>query len=212
MPEYAPYGIAPQESSEFYELWNEWSTINGSNLALVDLEGWCADNNKDFTLVTQNIDGLHLDAGNQDTIEVHGTVRRVRCSHLSCINAEPKGSLPFPSEQIERLLEHKTKNELPLCPACGSVLRPHVLWFDEYYTAHDDYQFSQLQQRLYDADMHIFIGTSFSVGVTATVQRMAEIKGQEVWVIDPVKPWLEQEYRWLEGGSEIVLPELVQLL
>ena len=185
---------------------------NPGHDALFGLEKWCAQVNKKFTLVTQNIDGLHLDAGNKDTIEVHGTVRKVRCTNLRCMNAEPKGSIPFPTAQVQRLLQQKTHSELPTCPACGSVVRPHVLWFDEYYTAHEDYQFEHMQSLLYDADIHIFIGTSFSVGVTASVQNVAQMKRQEIWIIDPVQPDVEQEHRWLEGGAEILLPQLLERL
>jgi NAD-dependent deacetylase len=68
-----------------------------------------------FTLVTQNIDGLHTKAGNRNVLEVHGRLSRVKCSR--CAYSEDRPGVVLP--------------ELPDCPACGALLRPDVVWFGE---------------------------------------------------------------------------------
>lgn len=68
-----------------------------------------------FTLVTQNIDGLHHVAGSQNIVELHGNIWWVRCT--GCGRMSEDRNVPLP--------------ELPACSACGGLLRPHVVWFGE---------------------------------------------------------------------------------
>jgi NAD-dependent deacetylase len=69
----------------------------------------------DFLLVTQNVDGLHREAGSRRMVEFHGSIWDVRC--VGCGRAEEARS-DFPVLP-------------PRCPACGSLLRPGVVWFGE---------------------------------------------------------------------------------
>lgn len=85
---------------------------NPGHLALVELEKNLGD---DFTLITQNVDGLHLAAGSKNVLEIHGTLRRVRCSR--CDFAQDRGTEPL--------------DDLPRCGECGHLLRPDVVWFEE---------------------------------------------------------------------------------
>jgi NAD-dependent deacetylase len=68
-----------------------------------------------FTLITQNVDGLHQAAGSRHVLEVHGSLARVRCT--GCGKVEDRGSEPLP--------------DMPRC-GCGALLRPDVVWFGEY--------------------------------------------------------------------------------
>ncbi|HZG34922.1 MAG TPA: NAD-dependent deacylase [Gaiellaceae bacterium] len=70
-------------------------------------------------VVTQNIDLLHEKAGSRDVVEVHGSIRRAVC--LRC-RAE---------EALEGVLAQLESRPAPLCPACGDVLKPDVVFFGE---------------------------------------------------------------------------------
>ncbi len=70
-----------------------------------------------FALITQNVDGLHRAAGSQNVLEVHGNLRRVRCSKDACGFQEERGLDELP--------------DLPPCPRCGHLLRPDIVWFGE---------------------------------------------------------------------------------
>jgi NAD-dependent deacetylase len=70
----------------------------------------------DFTLITQNVDGLHQRAGNRTVITLHGDIWRVRCS--SCDYRGDDGRVPLPEIP-------------PHCTRCGALLRPDVVWFGE---------------------------------------------------------------------------------
>jgi NAD-dependent deacetylase len=86
---------------------------NPGHLALAELERRLPAGN--FTLITQNVDGLHQQAGSRNVLEIHGALRRVRCSRCSVVSDRGSEALP----------------EMPACPECGHLLRPDVVWFNE---------------------------------------------------------------------------------
>lgn len=184
---------------------------NPAHYATAELVRYFEKRNKHCALVTQNIDGLHKTDPDLDVIEVHGSAQYLRCATRGCCFGEPTGRIPFTNEMLETFVNEPKLSNIPTCPACGDYLRPHVLWFDEYYTAHNDYRFQDFQERLYDAQLCLCIGTSFSVGVTAAVIQHAFSIDIPLWVIDPVDP--NNVYvHWVQGKAEEVLPELIQLL
>jgi NAD-dependent deacetylase len=69
----------------------------------------------EFTLITQNVDGLHQQAGNQAVIELHGNIMRTKCSDCDIIVEERFDTIPGP----------------PRCSSCDRPLRPDVVWFGE---------------------------------------------------------------------------------
>lgn len=82
-----------------------------AHYALVDLE----QHYPAFTLITQTIDGLHWRAGSRDLVELNGCLRRGRCFEAGHVLSswEDEGEIP------------------PICPHCGSILRPDVVMFGE---------------------------------------------------------------------------------
>ena len=104
---------------------------NPSHFFLKDMEDLLGDQ---FALISQNVDGLHRKAGNSEerTYLIHGDFDFVRCGE-EC----SKELYPFPKDIY---LTKRDKNIITeaewvalRCPKCGEDLRPHVLWFDEYY-------------------------------------------------------------------------------
>jgi NAD-dependent protein deacetylase/lipoamidase len=78
---------------------------NAGHAALADLERRLRDG---FTLVTQNVDGLHQEAGNQNVLEIHGSLRRTRCTECGAVRDRGLDALA----------------EMPTCELCGGLLRP----------------------------------------------------------------------------------------
>ena len=146
---------------------------NPAHLALAGLERWQAGRGGDFLLITQNIDTLHEQAGSQRLIKVHGTADRVRCSRQGCKLGAPSGSFPANEAGFSRFLEAPSRQTLPRCPECGSLVRAHALLFDEYYDGHYDYGFGEVRRAVERMALALFVGTSFSVGVTDLVMREA---------------------------------------
>ena len=74
-------------------------------------------------VVTQNIDLLHTRAGSEDVVELHGSIREFRC--LAC------GA----TDELQSVLAQLESVEAPLCPACGTILKPGVVMFGELLPA-----------------------------------------------------------------------------
>ena len=70
----------------------------------------------DFVVVTQNVDGLHARAGSRAVVELHGSIWKLRCTREGTVAESRETPLP---------------RRPPLCPDCGALLRPHVVWFGE---------------------------------------------------------------------------------
>lgn len=95
------------------------------------------------TVLTQNVDGLHGDAGSRNLIEIHGTLRRLRC--MECTHSrvvQDYGGISIP----------------PLCPKCTAIMRPDVVLFGE---ALDERDLLRLQTVLSSSpDLVVSIGTT----------------------------------------------------
>lgn len=94
-----------------------------------------------FALVTQNVDGLHPRAGSRRVIEIHGNIFRARC-----VREGTRRDFPDPPAELP-----------PRC-ACGSLLRPDVVWFGEPIDLIAD-----AMSEASAADVMIVIGTSGTV-------------------------------------------------
>ncbi len=120
---------------------------NPGHYALVEMETWF-DN---FTLVTQNVDGLHRMAGSQEILELHGNINRNKC--IDC-------SRSFP-EDVE-IDPHR----IPACPHCGGKIRPDVVWFGEML---DPKIINSAFNEAARADIFLSVGTSAVVQPAASL-------------------------------------------
>lgn len=155
---------------------------NPAHLALVELERAAGDR---FLLVTQNVDGLHLRAGNTvaRTYEIHGNIDYLRCADdcspaLSPVPAAlgegwEKGRIPGDAEQA-----------LLRCPRCGGLARPHVLWFDEYYDE-ERFRFESSLKAADAAAMLVVIGTSGATNLPAQMCDRVARRRAPIVVVDP---------------------------
>ncbi|MCB9831511.1 MAG: RNA polymerase subunit sigma [Planctomycetes bacterium] len=141
---------------------------NAAHLALVELESLLGDR---FTLVTQNVDGLHRRAGSGPTrlLEIHGNLDRVRCS-ANCGGATWPVPARFDDWEDRRQLDAE-ELDLLACPHCAARGRPHVLWFDEFYDE-TNFHFYGAQNAAAAATLLVVVGTT---GATNLPMRMAEI-------------------------------------
>ena len=119
-----------------------------------------------FTLITQNVDGLHPLAGSRNVLELHGSLWRVRC--LKCGVEREDRTVPFP--------------ELPPRCGCGGVLRPAIVWFGEMLPAA---VFEAAHGAAQACDLFLVIGTSGVVEPAASLGRVAASAGAEVWEVNP---------------------------
>ena len=158
---------------------------NPAHLALAAIERWQVARGGQFLLVTQNVDPLHERAGSERLVKVHGSADRVRCSRRACVHGAPRGSLPRADIDMRAFEAEPAAGNVPRCPSCGSLLRQHVLWFDEFYDEHRDYQWDRVVDAAQTMDACLFVGTSFSVGVTDLFLRGGLMTGRHLLAIDP---------------------------
>lgn len=103
---------------------------NAGHYAVYEMEKRFGDR---FILITQNIDGLHLTAGNSAprTYQIHGNVHYMRCARECTPAWYPVPEALHGRDKHTPL--HPSDMDLLVCPSCGHLTRPHVLWFDEAY-------------------------------------------------------------------------------
>jgi NAD-dependent deacetylase len=185
---------------------------NAAHAALVQLERQHVANGGEFLLVTQNVDPLHERAGAQQYVKVHGSADRVRCVGRGCIHAAPAGSLDLSAAGVEQFLAAPSFASLPRCPECGELLRPHVLWFDEFYGEHEDFQWPRVLDCTRRADLCLFVGTSFAVGVTRMFVEAVLRRHVVALSIDPgVDETPHRHILALPEKAEVLLPDVVAM-
>lgn len=156
----------------------------------------------DDLVITQNIDGLHRLAGHPESqlIEIHGRHDRFICaSGAGCEGIDH----PVTSVDLSRV----ASGEFPTCKYCEAPMRPLVLLFDEHYDSHTDFQAWRGKKALNDADVLVFVGTSFSVGITSYAVRCAEVSDALTINVN-VEPAPFPKMVNLLGGAEVLLPQL----
>lgn len=163
---------------------------NPGHLALTRLEQRFQD--AIFTLITQNVDRLHQEAGSQDVIELHGNLEDVRCT--SCGLVENKGFEPLP--------------ELPRCGKCSSLQRPAVVWFHETLPGA---AWEKAESRVAECDCLLVVGTSAVVYPAAGLIDLALRRRAAVIEINLVPSGKGQDrVIGLYGPSGVLLPQLEQ--
>lgn len=184
---------------------------NPAHHALVTLEQWQLARGGKFLLVTQNVDPLHERAGSKALVKVHGSAEKVRCSAEGCRFGAPKGWIWRTEVDLTAFRANPIDANVPKCPACGALLRQHVLWFDEYYTGHADYQWPRVLAAAAEAKLVVFAGTSHSVGVTQLVYEAAMDRGVPAFSIDPHAASLPGLIG-VAAGAEVALVEVCAAL
>lgn len=144
-----------------------------------------------FTILTQNIDGLHQQAGSQNVIELHGSVWLVRCTDCGEVSENYPLELPVPAR----------------CDDCGALLRPHVVWFGETL---DESVIDAAEAAVQACDLFMVIGTSAVVQPAASFPLLAGRRGVPVIEINTeLTPISVFATAALKGPAEVLLPQLV---
>jgi len=133
------------------------------NPAHYEIAGW-QDQFPEFTLVTQNVDGLHQKAGSRDVIELHGNVWRARCTVC----------------RLHHDMAQSTRPEA--CPSCGNAFRPDVVLFGEMLPPG---AFELASSKAAECDLCFVIGTSALVYPAAGLPKIAKQAGAYICEINP---------------------------
>ena len=161
---------------------------NPGHYALVEMEKRIPQ----FTLITQNVDGLHRFAGNQNVLELHGNIQKVRCSECRTFTEEWGDDM----------------EGVPTCSVCGGLLRPDVVWFGETLPR-AELESAVTASRA--AQVYFSIGTSGVVQPAASLAHAARNNGSVVIEINaeptPLTPKVDFAFH---GKSGEILPALIK--
>jgi NAD-dependent deacetylase len=185
------------------KLWSLFGPMRGDiraaapNAAHLALAAWEARRpaGSTFTLLTQNVDGLHVRAGSRNVVELHGSLQRTRCSSPDCTLS------PF-----EDLAGHE---QAPMCERCGQPLRPDVTLFGEPLPVDAEWA---AKKALRECELFLAIGTSGTVAPASNFVRGAKYAGAWTLLVNltsmqPRHPDFDVE---VLGPAERVLPLLLQ--
>jgi NAD-dependent deacetylase len=167
---------------------------NAGHEALVTLER----RGKLDTLITQNVDGLHLAAGSdpERVVEVHGTVREVVC--MSCGERAP----------MQRALDRVRAGEAdPACRTCGGILKSATISFGQNLVADDLERAARAARR---ADLLLAVGSTLSVYPVADVVPVARMRGARIVIVNGSETAMDDlADAVLQGSISEILPRIV---
>jgi len=177
--------------------WYDWrrSVIagvepNAGHKALAELERKTKLEAREFTLITQNVDGLHTRAGSRNLLKVHGDIWTLRCTECG----------------REREDTNPRLNEVPPHCDCGAMERPGVVWFGEGLPAK---VWKCAQKAAMESDVLLVVGTSAVVHPVAGLAAAAKSQGAVIVEVNvaetPVTGGADYSLR---GPAGTVLPEL----
>jgi NAD-dependent deacetylase len=174
--------------------WYDWrrglidkASPNAGHVALADLERRAPG----FTLVTQNVDGLHEKAGSRGVIEVHGSIWRLRCTR--CDRSWVDRSVPL---------------GLPPHCECGALARPGVVWFGEQLPRE---AWIAAEKAARSCDVFLVVGTSAAVYPAAGLADIARSAGAKVIEVNLERTAISHTVDYsIIGPAGEVLPRLVE--
>lgn len=180
--------------------WYQWrrgqiqdKVPNPAHHALAKWQQQASQHNQHLTLVTQNVDDLHEQAGS-DATHLHGELWKNHCSQ--CGKAYPSDIDPAHSDLLQ-------------CENCGGTIRPSIIWFGEMLP---ERQWQKAQYAAASCDVFVSIGTSSVVYPAAGLAQLAKHNGAVVIEINPNptdNPMVDIQLPYPAGQ---ILPELVKSL
>lgn len=175
---------------EWYDWRRQVLSTKTPNRAHEVLANW-SERFSNFTLITQNVDGLHERAGTQNVIRFHGSIWEVLCLR-HCENS--------PSRWWDETVPY---TEIPpTCPYCGGLVRPGVVWFGEGI----DPDVMRQSFEALDCDVFFTIGTSSLVYPAAALVHEAKARGAYTVEINvEATPASSQLNLTLQGSAEEIL-------
>ena len=139
-----------------------------------------------FTLITQNVDGLHKRAGSRNVVELHGNILRSRCNDENCQSA---------SCEDER--DYQT-----CCTTCGGRLRPDIVLFGEMIPLDASWP---MKMAMREVDLFLSIGTSGTVLPAATMVDYANENGAMTVEFNVERSGKFRHF--VEGPAEVTVPQ-----
>ncbi len=131
-------------------------------------------------VITQNVDGLHADAGSTTVVRLHGTTRRVEC-----IGHDPPGGRPdgcgFSAPTSWAMERIEDGDEDPACPDCGGIVKSATISFGQQL---DPAVLARARRMCEEADCLLAVGSSLQVRPAAGLPRLAVDAGADLAIVN----------------------------
>jgi len=216
------YNEMPSELWRWYQY--RWGICrkakpNPGHHAIVDLQKLTTGS---FTLVTQNVDGLHMQAGSDSKTlcEIHGRIDEMRCDERlegSCLyelDLNDPANLAKARQTVEKTpkpAKEEQNEQLPICKRCGVRQRPKILWFDESYNE-AFFKWKTVMAKMEKCDVLLIVGTQLTTGGPSSMVRSARESGAIIIRVDPIVDLGDVSTSGmlhLEGKSGECLPRII---
>jgi NAD-dependent deacetylase len=209
---YASYSRFVDDPSYFWEMHIEIMRLidkarpNPAHRALADLEKLSLLQG----VITQNVDGLHQDAGCTTVYELHGTNKT--CSCIACGNQYPTREIAdhiFSFQKEDLIRKMRKGDEIPTC-GCGGWIKPDVILFGEKMPYKTVIAAEELAS---SCDFLLVVGTSLQVQPAASLPFTAKHNGGTIAIINREPTFLDRIADYvLLGKAEEILPSLIEAL
>ena len=178
---------------EFYNMRRRESLTkrpNAGHLAIASMEEWA-----DVTVITQNVDNLHEQAGSQRVVHLHGELMKLR----SELNPELIYDI---NDGWEQRLDARAED--------GALLRPHIVFFGESVP-----MFDPACKIVSEADILIVVGTSLAVYPAASLVYYVRDRKVPIYLVDPGQPdtaMIRNPLTHIKERGAVGVPQLVEML
>ena len=177
---------------EFYNMRRRESLTkkpNAGHLAIASMEEWA-----DVTVITQNVDNLHEQAGSQRVVHLHGELMKLR--------SERNPELIYDIDGSEQMLDARAED--------GALLRPHIVFFGESVP-----MFDPACKIVSTADILIVVGTSLAVYPAASLVFYVRDRQVPIYLVDPGQPdtaMIRNPLTHIKERGAVGVPQLVEML
>lgn len=190
------FAKAPRRAWEWYEFRRGevyQAGPNAGHRALAEWDERLSANGGWLEIFTQNIDGLHQQAGSKRVTELHGSAWTLRCTRCG-------------RRRIERT--HPLPTRPPRCPECGGLERPNVVFFGERLP---EDALAKAREVATDCDLFITAGTSAMVNPAASLVLLATQAGVPTLEVNIDVTPLSSHVKWsIRGSTGQILPLLME--
>lgn len=177
---------------EFYNMRRRESLTkkpNAGHLAIASMEEWA-----DVTVITQNVDNLHEQAGSQRVVHLHGELMKLRSERNPELICDING--------WEQRLDARAED--------GALLRPHIVFFGESVP-----MFDPACKIVSEADILIVVGTSLAVYPAASLVYYVRDRKVPIYLVDPGQPdtaMIRNPLTHIKERGAVGVPQLIEML
>ncbi|MGP5064455.1 SIR2 family NAD-dependent protein deacylase [Psychrobacter celer] len=201
--------------------WYQWrrqlvadKAPNPAHHALAQWQYHAQTSDQTVTLITQNVDDLHEQAGSSVT-HLHGHLWRNRCGQCNAPYQEQSSAASDHQDTMQNTMSVNTRldmsfdNTLLTCPHCGGYIRPDIVWFGEALPVQ---AWQTAEEAAANCEVFISIGTSSLVYPAAGLAQLAKQNGAQVMEINPnPTPNTIVDITFAEKAG-VILPPLIEAI